>query len=209
MALRQWLVEIGDLAYYKALEEELKGMDSVLDVGCGDKSPIAKLKKNFHSFGIDVFGPSIQKSKKVQIHDDYKIGDILKIDRFFKPRSFDAVIALDVIEHFSKKDGLKLITLMEKIAKKKVIIFTPFGFTKQHPNDGNPFQKHRSGWHIGEFKKMGYKVYGMRGLRFIRGEYATIKYKPWFLWGALSTVSQFFVYNYPRFAYQLLAVKKM
>lgn len=209
MAIRQWLVEIGDLAYFKALEKELKGMESVLDIGCGENSPIAKFKKNFYSFGIDVFRPSIQISKKAQIHDDYKVGDILKIDRFFNPKSFDAVIALDVVEHFPKKDGLKLIALMERIAKKKVIIFTPYGFTQQHPYDGNPFQKHKSGWNIEELRKMGYKVYGMRGFRFIRGEYATIKYKPWFFWGALSTVSQFFVYNYPNLAYQLLAVKKI
>lgn len=209
MAIRQWLVKFGDSTYYNALERELKGMESVLDVGCGSNSPLAQVKKTFYSVGIDIFKPSIKKSKKVKIHDDYKIGDILKIDTFFKPKSFDAVLALDIIEHLSKKDGRKLLALMEKLAKKKVIIFTPYGFTQQHPYEENPFQVHKSGWYVENFKNRGYKVYGMRGLRFIRGEYATIKYKPWFFWGTISTLSQFFVYNYPKLAYQLLAVKKI
>lgn len=207
MAIRQWLVEIGDRSYYKSLEKELAFVNSVLDIGCGGSSPLAKVKKNFYSVGADIFKPSIDKSKKAGIHDEYKNVDILRLDKFFKPKSFDAVVALDVIEHFEKKDGMKLMQLMEKIAKKKVIIFTPFGFTKQHPYEDNPHQVHKSGWFIEDFIKNGYKIYGMRGLRFIRGEYATIKYKPWFLWGFISTVSQVFVYNYPKLAYQLLAVK--
>lgn len=209
MAIRKWLIWVGDAPYYKALEKELEGMNSVLDVGCGNNSPIAKVKKNFYSLGIDVFKPSIQKSKKAKIHDEYRMGNILKIDRFFKPKSFDAVIALDVVEHFEKKEGLKLIRDMEKVARKKIIVFTPYGFTVQHPCDGNPFQAHKSGWSIEEFKKLGYKVHGMRGFRWIRGEYATIKYKPWFFWGTISYMSQFLVYFFPKFSYQLFAVKEL
>jgi len=209
VSLRRWLVNIGDAPYYWVLEKELRGSKSVLDVGCGSNSPLLKIRKNFYSEGVDVFGPSIKESKKAKIHDKYKVGDILNISRFFKPKSFDSVIALDVIEHFDKKEGLKLMDYLENIAKKKVIIFTPFGFTQQHPSDGNPFQKHKSGWYIEDFKKRGYTVYGMRGFRFIRGEYATIRYKPWFFWGTVSSMSQFLVYNYPKVAYQLLAVKNI
>lgn len=204
---RQRLIYIGDLFYYKSLEKELKGMSSVLDVGCGSWSPLGNIKKNFYSEGIDIHEPSIKEIKKKKIHNKYKVGDILKLNLFFKPKSFDAVIALDVIEHFEKKDALILIKKMENIAKKKVVIFTPYGFTVQHPYDGNPFQEHKSGWYIDEFKKMGYLVYGMRGLRFIRGEYATIKYKPWFFWGIVATLTQLFTYWFPETAYQLLAVK--
>ena len=39
-------------------------MESVLDVGCGSNSPLAKIKKNFYLVGVDVFEPSIKKSKK-------------------------------------------------------------------------------------------------------------------------------------------------
>lgn len=208
MALSKFLVKLGDLSYYKALESELSDVKSVLDVGCGSWSPLSNVKKSFYSVGIDIHKPSIEEIKKKKIHDEYKVEDVLKLNKFFKPKSFDAVIALDVIEHFKKEEGLSLIKQMEKIAKKKVIILTPYGFTKQHPVDGNPFQEHKSGWNIEDFKKRGYKVYGMRGFRFIRtGEYATIKYKPWFFWGLISALSQFFTYYFPQSAYQLFAVK--
>lgn len=207
MNLRNFLIKLGDSWYYSTLARELKGIESVLDVGCGSNSPLSQVKKKFYSLGVDIFKPSLEKSKKAKIHDDYKVGNVLKIDTYFEPKSFDAVIALDVIEHFPKSDGRQLIQIMEKIAKKKVIIFTPFGFTQQHPYEENPFQVHKSGWYIKDFQKRGYKIYGMRGFRFIRGEYATIKYKPWFFWGVVAWFSQFLVFFFPQIAYQLLAVK--
>lgn len=209
MIIRQRLIKLGDLFYYKTLEQALSNIESVLDVGCGGNSPLSRIKKKFYSVGVDIFRPSIKKSKRVKIHDEYKLGNILKINAFFKPKSFDAVIALDVIEHLEKKDGLKLLKDMESIAKKKVIVLTPYGFTKQNPYEDNPHQVHKSGWAISDFQKLGYKVYGMRGLRFIRGECATIKYKPWFFWGTISMLSQFFVYFFPKLAYQLFAVKEI
>lgn len=208
MNFHKKLIYIGDIFYYKALEKQLEGMKNVLDVGCGSWSPLANVKKTFRSMGIDIYKPSIEEIKKKKIHDKYKVGDVLKIGKYFKPKSFDAVVALDLIEHFKAKEGIKLIEQMEKIARKKVIILTPYGFTKQHSIDGNPYQEHKSGWHIEDFSKHGYNVYGMRGFRFIRsGEYATIVLKPWLFWGAVSALSQLLAYKYPSLAYQLLAVK--
>lgn len=208
MSLRRLFVNFGDLSYYKSLEKELCDTKTVLDVGCGSWSPLANVKKSFYSVGIDIHKPSIDKIKKSKIHDRTKVGDVLKLSTYFRPKSFDAVIALDVVEHFKKEEGFDLIRQMESIARKKVIVLTPFGFTVQHPVDGNPFQEHKSGWYIHDFRKRGYKTYGMRGFRFIRaGEYATIRYKPWFLWAVIATLSQFVTYFYPKLAYQILAVK--
>lgn len=205
--IKKLLANLGDSFYFSTLERELHGMQTVLDVGCGSWSPLARVKKSFKSVGIDMHKPSIEELKKLKIHDECKVGNVLKLNRYFKPKSFDAVIALDVIEHLEKDEGYKLLSQMESIAKKKVIIVTPFGFTEQHPSDGNPYQIHKSGWYINDFKNRGYKVFGLRGFRFIRGEFANIKYKPWLLWGIIASISQFFVYLFPTLAYQLLAVK--
>ncbi len=205
--IKKFLTSLGDSFYFSTLEKELDGMQTVLDVGCGSWSPLAKVKKNFKSVGIDMYKPSIEELRKTKIHDEYKIGNVLKLRTYFKPKSFDAVIALDVIEHLEKEEGYELLSQMESIARKKVIILTPFGFTEQHPSDGNPYQIHKSGWYIDDFKKRGYKVFGMRGFRFIRGEFANIKYKPWVLWGIIASLSQFFVYQLPILAYQLFAIK--
>ena len=204
---QQFLKNFGDKPYYQALAKELRGYNSVLDVGCGSWSPLAKVKKNFYSEGFDIHRPSIKKIERTKTHDKYKIGDAERIDKFYEPKSFDAVMALDLIEHLEKKNGLRLLKKMEAIAKKKVIVLTPNGFIKQDSIEDNPYQVHQSGWTVEELKKLGYKVYGMRGLKFIRGEKASIRYKPWFFWGWLSTLSQFLVYWFPHFAYQLMAVK--
>src|SRR3990170_2553627 len=99
------------------LGKELNDCKSVLDIGCGDDSPIKFFSRRFYSEGVDIFLPSINKSKKETIHNKYHKMNILAIDKKFKPNSFDCVLALDVIEHLDKKGGLKLIKKMERIAK--------------------------------------------------------------------------------------------
>ena len=165
--------------------------------------------KIFYSVGFDVFKPSLQKSRKSKIHDKYVIGNILKLDQYFKENSYDCLIALDVIEHFTKKEGNLLLNQLEKIAKKRVIVFTPNGFVKQSVFENNMYQVHKSGWTLLDFKKRGYKVIGLRGPRKLRGEYASIKYKPWFLWGFISFVTEPFFVFFPRNAYHLFAIKDL
>lgn len=207
--IRPKLVAWGDSFYYQALARELTGMDSVLDLGCGSNSPLAKVPKTFHSTGVDIFAESIEKSKEKKIHDDYILSDILSVEKKLPKQKFDAVIALDVIEHLSKKDGIKLLSLMERLAKRKVLLLTPNGFYKQEPYENNPYQIHRSGWYANDFASLGYRCYGMRGLKYLRGEYATITLKPWIFWATVSVLSQPLFYFFPKFAYQLLAVKKI
>lgn len=114
---------------------------------------------------------------------------------------------MDLIEHLEKIEAIKLLKKMEKIGRKKIIILTPNGFTNQDEWDNNPYQVHKSGWSKKDFEKMGYRVFGMRGLKWLRGEHATLRFKPWFFWGLISTFSEVLIYFFPRFAYQLFAVK--
>jgi SAM-dependent methyltransferase len=209
MSLRTTLVSLGDYLYYNTLARELSDMESVLDVGCGARSPLAKIPKHFYSVGIDIFKPSIEASKKNKIHDKYVLSDVMSINKHYKKKSFDAVVALDLIEHIPKKDGFKLLKLMEEIARKKVIVLTPNGFYSQDPYEDNPYQIHKSGWEYEDFVKNGYACYGMRGIKSLRGEYATITLKPWIVWATLSTLSQPLYYFMPKHAHQLLAVKNI
>lgn len=209
MDFRNFISKYKDIFLYRLLEKNLSDCHSVLDVGCGVDSPLGKLKKTFYSEGIDIYKPSINKSKKKKIHDKYVLGDILKVDKLYKPKSFDVVIALDVIEHLEKVDALNLIKKMEKIAGKKVIILTPNGFHHQDHLDGNPHQEHKSGWRIQDLKRRGYNVVGLRGFKFIRGECATITMKPWIFWGSIAFISEPLLYNIPQYSYHLFAVKNI
>ena len=133
--------------------------------------------------------------------------DIMDIGKKFKENSFDCVLASDIIEHLPKEQGLELLDIMEKIAKKKVIIMTPNGFLQQGEYDNNPFQIHKAGYTAKEFREKGYKVIGISGLKSLRGEFAIIKYKPKLFWLLISDLTQLFVKNKPEKAFQLLCMK--
>ena len=205
--MKKFIRKYQDIFYFKSIQRVLSGSKSVLDVGCGADSPLRRVKKTFYSEGVDVFGESIETSKNKKIHDSYKLCDIKKLDSFYKKKSFDAVIALDVIEHLEKKESIKLIKDMEKTARKKVILLTPNGFYHQDAYDRNPYQVHKSEWKRSDLEQLGYKVYGLRGLKYLRGEYASIKYKPWFFWGLVAFISEPLLYFFPRLSYHLFAVK--
>ena len=193
-----------DLTHY--LKKELSNCDSVLDLGCGSNSSIQHCNIPF-SVGVDIFEPYLEESKKKKIHNQYIKEDIRKVE--FKPKSFDAVIALEFLEHLTKEEGYALIKKMEKWAKKKIIISTPNGYVYQNACDKNPFQEHKSGWTVDELKNLGFKIHGVNGLKNLRGQGGSMKYKPTFLWERISDLTQKITYYHPRIAFQLLAVKEL
>jgi hypothetical protein len=138
--------------------------------------------------------------------------DIFEIERKISPGSYDCVLASDLIEHLTKKEGLRLIKLMEKIAKKKVIIFTPNGFLPQGRLYNNPWQLHKSGWNIKEMRNMGYNVIGINGLKSLRKPFTqkngSYRFKPKFFWMIVSAMTQFFTRNHPKYAFHILCTKK-
>jgi hypothetical protein len=188
------------------LKKELAECNSVLDLGCGHNSPLQHCRVPF-SVGIELFDPYLEESKKKGIHNQYVKADIRKVE--FKPKSFDAVVALDVLEHLTKQEGAELLHKMEIWARKKALIFTTNGYLWQNGYDDNPLQEHRSGWTASELKELGYKVYGINGWKGLRGYRASMKYKPSFLWARISDLTQIATYRCPNKAFQLLAIKEM
>ena len=211
MNLRVFLIDFRDqITYYLLLGLKLKGCKTVLDVGCGTHSPIAKIKKTFYAEGVDIFGPSLKTAKASKIHDKYVQGNILEIDKIYRNKKFDGVILLDVIEHLKKKDGFEMLKKMESIAKKKVIVVTPSGFLPQEAFDNNPYQKHISGWTVSDFNKKGYTCFGIKGLISLRQEKSVnIRYKPAVFWGFIALLSEVVAYFSPKKAFMLMAVKEV
>ena len=189
------------------LKKELRKCKSVLDLGCGERSPLRHIKNNpkfnnLYSVGVDIFSPYIMKNlEKDKIHSKYLNQNIFDID--FPEKSFDCAIMFDVIEHFKRQNFLDFLPKLEKIAK-KIIIITPNGFVEQEAYDGNPYQEHLSGWTEKDFKSLGFKCFGLSGLKI----FENIKIKPLFLKVFLSDVSQLFIYKKPRAAFHLIAIKK-
>ncbi|MGD0077169.1 MAG: class I SAM-dependent methyltransferase [Sedimentisphaerales bacterium] len=185
------------------LKKELRGCESVLDMGCGSDSPMQKCSVKF-SLGVELFDPYLAESKKKKIHTEYLKADIKSVE--FEPKSFDCVLCLEVLEHMTKEEGLKLIEKMKKWARKKVIITTPNTFVWQDEIDNNPLQAHVSGWSAKELRNAGFEVHGIEGWKKLRGYRGVLKYRPMFFWAKLSHISQKLVYFFPSMAFQLFAV---
>ncbi|MDW8465034.1 MAG: class I SAM-dependent methyltransferase [Chloroherpetonaceae bacterium] len=195
--------------YFLRLEAEvLSAGTTLLDVGCGGSSPIRFFSHKLHyAVGVDAFLPAIEQSRAHKIHHEYRQMDVLALETAFPPQSFDVVVALDVIEHFEKADGYQLIASMERIARRKVIIFTPNGFQPQGDFNDNPYQLHRSGWTVKDMRALGYSVSGMSGYKPLRGAHSEVKWKPKLFWHRVSVLTQPLVRHIPHLAYQLFCVK--
>lgn len=205
------------VTFITAVEANLNDCETILDVGCGDNSPLRLLNNRYCLVGVDGYKKAIDLSKKRKIHSKYIFCDVRDISNKVNRKSYDAVVALDFIEHLTKDDGCKFLNDIEKIAKKKLIIVTPNGFIVQR-NKSNRLQQHLSGWTADAFRKRGFKVKGLYGLKVIllpfRSEYAECKFRPkWFwgfIWGLLSEITHhLFTKNHPEKSFSLLAVKKL
>ena len=192
------------------LRKQLHNCKSIIDLGCGKSSNLRFLNTDIYLYGLDAFEQDIDIAKNNKIHNEYILDTIMNIDKYFSAKSVDACVALDVIEHLSKEGGLIFLNKIENIAKEKVIIFTPNGFLPQESTEKGDFQKHLSGWGLKEMRQRGYSVYGMDGLKILRGEYHALKYKPAYLWVLVSWLSQKIWCKYhPNSAAALLCIKEL
>ncbi|HMK39216.1 MAG TPA: class I SAM-dependent methyltransferase, partial [Bacteroidota bacterium] len=173
--------------YLAELAKALRGCSSCLDVGCGGGSPLRLIGID-SSVGLDGHGPSVEEARRNATHDEIRHADVRTIGSLFPARSFDACIALDLIEHLTKEDGFRLLEDMERIASRRVIIFTPNGFVPQQSREGD-LQEHLSGWEAGEMRRLGYDVIGLHGPKFLRGEYHQSRFLPRSVGGVVSVAA--------------------
>jgi SAM-dependent methyltransferase len=200
-------VDPNPILFRLALRRALIGCESVLDVGCGVCAKLREMGVS-DTTGFEGYLPDFEEAKRRQTHHQMIQGDARNLASYFQPKQFDACIALDVIEHFNKEDGLKLMHDMEKLAKKKVIIFTPEGFMPQRHTAGDDLQVHLSGWEPAEMKGYGYEVEGQLGPKALRGEGHILKYRPAVFWGIVSCLGQiFWAKSHPEQAAAIFCVK--
>lgn len=133
---------------------------SVLDVACGLSLKSKYIPAQIR-VGVDIHEPYFEH---IEADVPYVVlkHDIRKLKEIFVSKSFDIVIALDIIEHITKEEGLELMRQCEEIARKAVIFETPKGYIPQNidiqGHGGDTWQTHRSGWEPNEFEERGYKV---------------------------------------------------
>jgi hypothetical protein len=191
---------------HKELGEE--DILSVLELGCGVHSYLSTLKTRPYSIGVDIYEPSARKAQEKGVYDEVHIMDARDIASRFPEKSFDCVMAMDFIEHLNKTDGLKLLSMIEKIARKKIILYTPNGFLEQGEEYGNPWQRHLSGWSAEEMISRSFRVTGWGGLKAIRPQFLITR-KPVFFWRFVQWLTNLYVHTHPKRAFQILCVKDL
>ena len=85
------------------------------------------------------------------IYDKVHVGSAIEILQGMESKSFDFVFMGDVIEHFDKPSGVKVLKECVRIARKGVLISTPASVAPQEAVCGNPLEEHRSFWRPSDF----------------------------------------------------------
>jgi len=99
--------------------------------------------------GVEIFKDYISDLQKM-IYNKIIIGDIFKV--LPNLGKFDIALLNDIIEHFPKEGGLRLIKEVFNHAD-DIFITTPYGFF-EHPARGkNKHEEHKSGWKIEDLKE--------------------------------------------------------
>jgi SAM-dependent methyltransferase len=198
-----------EIIFRRALAATLAGCRSVLDVGCGARSPLGAVGFSGFAVGLDASGPALAAARAYGRHAALVRADAATVDRVFRPASFDAVVALDVIEHLERERALALVAALERVARRRVVIFTPNGYVPQPPTPENPYQEHRCGFDADDMRALGYRVRGIHGLGCLCGPFGESRWSPGAFWRRVSDLTAPLVYRVPRLAFALLCVKDM
>lgn len=161
---------------------------SFLDIGCGHGKWGYLLKKYAdprqprpHVTGLDLFEPHVLSLRREGIYDEVLVGDAVSLP--FADKSFDSVIACEVLEHLPAEQGPELIRELRRVARLCFVVSTPAFPCLRGGNetlDGfNPHEAHKHIYAYGEFRSLGFtQIIGVGNLNL----------RPWKLAVALASV---------------------
>ncbi len=149
---------------------------SILDVGCGlgiygalcrvylegenlyDRANVTWNKKENWKTKIDCiegFQKYITDLHKL-VYNEIFISDAVKAVENFPDNTYDLVMAIDIIEHLKKEDGVSFIKTLKRIAK-NVIIATPSKLVEQVVIE-NPLENHLSFWQKEDLQSLSFDI---------------------------------------------------
>jgi 2-polyprenyl-3-methyl-5-hydroxy-6-metoxy-1,4-benzoquinol methylase len=123
---------------------------SVLDCGCGEGMSMSYIHNDFYTVGCDFFLPLLKKARRTGLYYEVVLSDVRALP--FRPKSFEIVICLDVLEHLYKREAISVIQALEELASLRVVLSMPVGWQPRYSNI-NPLDKHRSAWSPEDLKK--------------------------------------------------------
>lgn len=141
--------------------------DVILDLGCGD-GVCSKPVKCSRMIGVDIW-----EKTRTLYHSEFVLGDITKLSDVSALAGVrpDVTLLLDAIEHLDRKPGEELLSYLDKITNRSIIVFTPAVFDDNERNVidpkmwsfGNESNRHRSLWSQEDFALRGYECAAIRG----------------------------------------------
>jgi SAM-dependent methyltransferase len=167
-------------AYYRLFSADgylsgLPSTDSLLDVGCSDGRGSETLSRR-GADGVDIYRPALETARRDARRTRVVQADVRSLP--YRDGSHDVVIALDVVEHFTKSDALAVMAELERVARRLVVIATPRGFLPQPGTAEEPWQEHRCGFEVAELEASGYRVEALGGPKWLRGDYGAFRAGP-------------------------------
>jgi hypothetical protein len=127
----------------------------------------------YNDWKCKIDGVEIFKEYRNPIHDyvydNVYYGNVLNII-FGIPFHYDLILLVDVLEHFTKENGLKLLKFCEEMAG-CVLVVTPHKVSAQKAVFGNEYETHRSQWQLEDLESFkGIKVNNSRSLIYYFGD---------------------------------------
>ena len=140
---------------------------SVLDVGVGfgkygflsrEYLELGDGREEYSDWKRQIDGIEIFDGYLTPVHDfvynHIYIGNATEIIPALKAE-YDLILLIDILEHFSYEEGVKLLNDCQKIAR-NILVSTPKSLVRRQSSFGNPFEAHKFQWrkkHFGRFEK--------------------------------------------------------
>lgn len=140
------------------INQKTKDSKSVVELGAGFFDRLSNVHNTVPiKIGIEIWKPYIDNAKYnncIKIH-----GNIKHYKFLLEKYDLDTVMIIDVLEHFDKEVGFKLIEDLKENFN-KIILMLPIGDFVQDKDitgfEAHDFQKHRSYWYEEDILKLNF-----------------------------------------------------
>jgi ubiquinone/menaquinone biosynthesis C-methylase UbiE len=134
----------------------------ILDVACGRgewfyQRPLAEW------VGIDIWLPYLQALALEERNIEHVRGIVTHLP--FQQRSFDLVLCIEILEHLTAQDGLRMFDEAKRVARKVVIVTTPTDPLGRHLQDvlnQNPHERHVTRISGERLVEQGFRIHTVR-----------------------------------------------
>jgi len=135
-----------------------KKVVSILDLGIGEGDFGVMIREIFGK-RANLHGVEIWKNYENENWFNYDKIFLMDIKNFLEEQTncYDIVLLVDVLEHFGRDQGLKILNTVRNITKHCLILSTPITNYPQGTYLGNPYETHKYFWSDEGLIHLGFK----------------------------------------------------